>query len=417
MIKEIKNKFEKLFLVFLYLQPILDVSSGILLHFNISITTSSIVRFLFMFLCLIYLIFCIRDKKINIYIILLGIYFGLYTSTILIIKDTAALGYEIKNLLTTFYFPIVLITLAALYKNKNFDIKHLNILYMLYLLFVFIPNILNLGFVSYAYSKVGNTGWFLSANVVGSIISILLPIILIYIKKIDIKIIIIALINIYVVMYIGTKVPVLSLVLIIGVNLIYYIITLIKRKKIALLSIILIPTLLMIVCSTFIIPRTSFYKNLVIHINFLNEQTNNNIDKKLFVDHFIFSQRLTFEENTRMAFNASKPIEKVLGIGYIENYSTDQVSIKTVEIDYFDVFYRHGIVGFTLFFLPLVIMMKKIILSFKKIDYNTLNIMLSITLIFVLALFQGHIFITPANSIYVALILALVYNKKIKGTI
>ena len=42
---------------------------------------------------------------------------------------------------------------------------------------------------------------------------------------------------------------------------------------------------------------------------------------------------------------------------------------------------------------------------------KTLNIGLSIILIFILALFQGHIFVNPANSIYVALILALAYNK------
>ena len=49
-----------------------------------------------------------------------------------------------------------------------------------------------------------------------------------------------------------------------------------------------------------------------------------------------------------------------------------------------------------------------------KLNKKTLNIGLSISLIFILALFQGHIFVNPANSIYVALILALTYNKSMK---
>ena len=80
-------------------------------------------------------------------------------------------------------------------------------------------------------------------------------------------------------------------------------------------------------------------------------------------------------------------------------------------MDYFDVFYRHGIFGFIIFFYPLVYVLKGILSNKYKLNKKTLNIGLSIILIFILALFQGHIFVNPANSIYVALILALTYNK------
>ena len=129
------------------------------------------------------------------------------------------------------------------------------------------------------------------------------------------------------------------------------------------------------------------------------------------IDHFIFSERISFEEKTRKAYNKSSILEKAFGIGYIENYSTDKVRLKTVEMDYFDVFYRHGIFGFIIFFYPLVYVLKGILSNKYKLNKKTLNIGLSIILIFILALFQGHIFVNPANSIYVALILALTYNK------
>lgn len=70
--------------------------------------------------------------------------------------------------------------------------------------------------------------------------------------------------------------------------------------------------------------------------------------------------------------------------------------------------------GFIIFFLPIVYVLKDIIKNKNKIDKYKLNIILCIDLIFILALFQGHILVTPSNSIYVALILSLEKNKKIK---
>ena len=70
--------------------------------------------------------------------------------------------------------------------------------------------------------------------------------------------------------------------------------------------------------------------------------------------------------------------------------------------------------GFIIFFLPIVYVLKDIIKNKNKIDKYKLNIILCIDLIFILALFHGHILVTPSNSIYVALILSLEKNKKIK---
>lgn len=413
--KKILSNFNKIFLIFLYLQPFLDVTSGVLLHFGYSVTISSIVRLTFMFFCYIYLFFYVKDKKVNIYLLLLGLYFVMYTITILISKGTPTLTYELKNLLTTYYFVVLLLTLIKAYKSKKLDFKNLYIIYTIYLLLVFIPNVLGIGFDSYWHSKEGSVGWFLSANVVGSILSILLPLLIINIKKINISLIILTIINLYVIFGIGTKVPVLSFIIIITTNIIYYMISLVKKQQYKKLSIIILPIIIIIALSISIFPKTSFYKNIVIHINYLKEKDNGNISTKHIVDHFIFSQRLTFEEKTRKAYNESSFLEKVFGIGYIENYSTDEVRLKTVEIDYFDVFYRHGIIGFVLFFTPVIYVIYKIIKDIKNINYRNLNIILSIILILLLALFQGHIFVTPANSIYVALILALTYNKKINN--
>ncbi|MBQ9013843.1 MAG: O-antigen ligase family protein, partial [Bacilli bacterium] len=395
---------------FLYMGPILDLIAGIMLHYNYNITISSIVRLSFMFFSIIYLIFKVKNKKINIFLSLIFAYFIIFFVTILITKGTPAISYEIKNLFTTYYFIIMLITLASLYKNKKFNTYNLFIIYLIYLFFVFIPNIFNIGFNSYYESKEGSAGLFKSANVIGSILSILLPIIIINIKKINIRLIILFIINLYVIFSIGTKVPVLSFILVLGINILYYLIYLAKKHNYKILIIILIPTILITALSIVIFPKTSFYKNIVIHINYLEKKDNGHISTNHIIDHFIFSERLTFEEKTRKAYNKSTMLEKVFGIGYIENYSTDKVRLKTVEIDYFDIFYRHGIIGFIIFFTPIIIVLHGIIKNIKYKKKEKLNIILSICLIFILALFQGHILVTPSNSIFAALILALSYN-------
>ena len=55
MIKKLFKNYEKIFMVFLYLQPFLDLSAGVMLHFNINLTISSVIRILFMVVSFIYL--------------------------------------------------------------------------------------------------------------------------------------------------------------------------------------------------------------------------------------------------------------------------------------------------------------------------------------------------------------------------
>ena len=217
-------------------------------------------------------------------------------------------------------------------------------------------------------------------------------------------------INLYIIFEMGTKVPVLSFVIIIAINFFYYLIMQIKKSNYKIIIILVIPLIIVSTLFITIYPKTSFHKNIVIHTNYLKKKHNNHINMNIFIDHIIFSERLSFEKKTRKAYENSSIIEKFVGIGYIENYATDNVRIKTIEIDYFDIFYRHGILGFIIFFIPIVYSIKSIIKNIKYESFKKINIITSIILIFVLALFQGHIFVTPANSIYVALILSLTLN-------
>ena len=411
MMKKIINN-DKFLKIFLFMQPFLDVLAAVLIYNNVDNFVTSLIRLVFMGLMVLYLYFGEYEnkKKTLIYVSTLIMTIIIHTLIMVFDKDMSVFMYEFKNTISTYYFVFLLISLGVIYKDNKISKKELMYLWIIYVLLTFMPNVLGIGFKSYSHSKTGMTGWFYSANVVGSILVIILPIILSEIKKLPkLLIVILGAMALYSVFSLGTKTPVLGLGIILFFNLLYYVYKLFKSKKKK--SIVIIFSSLILLCgvSAYVIPKTSFYENLKIHYNFL-KKNDVKVFSKEFLDHFVFSQRLSMEERTRHNYNKSHIQEKIFGIGYIENYSTDSVNLKIVEMDYFDIFYREGIVGFIVFFIPVIYM---IVMFFKNnsINFVSVNMFISILLMMLLALFQGHIFITPAISIFVALILNMGRSK------
>lgn len=416
-----------IFIIFLFIQPIIDVLTAVSLTIlKIDLTLGIIIRVLFMIFCLYYLFFLNKSKNNKtslIYISLLIIYIILFIINTLIVKGTGTIVFEVKSLIKTFYFPILLVTIYNLYQEEklNIELKSIIKLFAIYLLLVFIPNILNVGFQSYAVTKDGEIGWFYTANEIGAIISIIMPLFIYYIleKKNIILSIISLLILLYVLTSMGTKGPLLCF----GIILIYYIIkqilSYISNKNYIKLGGSIISIIIIIFFSIIFIPKTIFYKNICTHIDFLKvDSIEDIVTNPKILDHFIFSQRLTFWSKTNESYEESNLSEKLLGIGYIENYGTDNVRIKMIEMDYVDIFYRHGIIGFIIFMSSYIYMFVLIIkkLSKDKIKDN-LNqiIMLSIILSIILSMLTGHVLTSPSVSIYVALIINLFYNKTRKA--
>lgn len=404
----------KILIIYLLLQPFLDVIAGLSNMISMPNIIGIIVRFSFLIFCGIYLFFFTDNykKKNRIYLILIILYLIAFTIYTITTKDLNVIMYELQNTMNAFYFPITFIAIYQMIKEYNIEIKssHIVTLFSIYLLFVFIPTITGIGLDSYEISKTGSTGWFNSANSISSILSLLFPFLLIYLKNNKtnpILIIIGALIILYVFATIGTKVPILSIAIIIVFNVLYYLIYLFKSKKVK--QIIAICCLILISLTAIItyLPRTSFYKNIQIHMDYLEISSPLEVFSDTYLlDHFIFSQRLTFLSRTHNNYMKETLPAKIIGIGYIENYATDEINTKTIEMDYFDIFYRHGIIGFILFFLPLIYYFKNFKQKIKN-KYTKLNISISVILIFVLAFFSGHIFVAPATSIIVIMILIM----------
>lgn len=418
--KYINNNIEKIFIIFLIMQPIIDVLTAIMLNiFNIDFTIGIIIRFIFMLFMIYYLFFVNKNndkKKSIIYILFILFYFILYGISMFCINDNNQFLFEIKNMVKSFYFPIILVSLLELYKSKknSIDIKLFRNIFILYCLFILIPNVLNVGFDAYEVTKKGNIGLFYTANEVGAIISILMPLFIcdILSKKNIYLDIVVSVILLYLLTSIGTKGPLISLVIIVFVYLMKYLKECIKEKKYKPIVFSIITFIIIVSLSLLVMPKTTFYKNIKTHLDFLKVDEVSDLTKPKIFDHFIFSSRLKFWNKTNKDYINSNLQSKLLGIGYKKS------NMKMVEMDYVDIFYRHGIVGFIIYFSSLIYILYLVIWKNKGIkakDNRYYSYLLSIFLALILALFTGHVLTSPSVSIFVALIINLFYNNFSKG--
>ena len=380
--------------IFLFIQPVIDIVTSIMInYFNISITLGMIFRILFMLFIIYFYLFVKKGiSKFKLYYLLTILIFTvIYTISILINKGNNVLFSELSNYIKIIYF-IILITLIDK-EDINIKLNDLVYLFIIYTTLILIPNILNISFNSYTQGKVGSVGLFNSGNEISAIISILTPFIIYYLFNKNNNYLKILLITLIVLTYfqMGSKIVIISLIL----SIIFNIIISFKKNKTNLL-IIGISLLIIIILSIIIIPRTNFYYNIVLHLNYLGINNISDIFTYNFINRFIFSDRLSFLSITNSYFINSNIIEKLFGIGSIINPNTDYIYIKSIEMDLFDIFYYIGIIGFIIYLIPLI-------KNIKELSKNKI-IIFSVILSLIIATLVGHTLVAPAVSIYVVIL-------------
>lgn len=408
----IKKYFNIIIACFILIQPIIDLITGISLHvLNFSLTLGIIIRIIFLLFIVLSSLFVYKNKKLLIPYSVIGIYSLFYLIGIIIFKD-GSLFQEIQGLVKVFYFPIILISLYYLKDQIRISKATLITTLSLYLIFIFVPMFLGIGFKSYEITKAGTLGFFKSANEISGIISLLTPVMFIYFykSKNNILKVLLALIYIIVILTMGTKTPLLALGITIMFTISYLWIKSIKKKNYKVLitsTIILFVTAIGLVL---VMPKTNFYKNIETHLDYLEVDNVVEIfeDEEL-VDHFIFSQRLTFMEKKDKVYDNSNIYQKLFGIGYLKN----EKQMKMIEMDYFDIFYSHGIIGFIIFFSISIYVLFNILKERTKITYEKYMLYVSLLLIILLSLFTGHIIVAPSVS-FLAIILMLSLAKRNK---
>lgn len=409
----IKKNISIICMLFLLSGPIIDFITGVMLHiFDISLTLGLVLRILFLFFIFYVATFIYKKKSNLVYFGIFGIYLLLFILGLTLFKENPNYFREIQNTFRLFYFPLLLISLFSIRKEIKITTLSLVITLCLYLILIFIPLALGVGFESYAITKEGTLGFYNSANEISAIIAILTPILFIifYESKNLIFKLFITFIYLAVILSVGTKTPLLALIISLFVVFIYILYKSFIDKKYHVVTtftaIIVALGLVLIIVA----PKTSFYKNIEVHLDYLKVDNIFDIfkDEKL-VDHFIFSQRLTFLNNKEKLYDEANTYQKIFGLGYYDNGK----ELKSIEMDYFDVYYNQGVIGFIIFFVPYIYVLISVLQERKAFSFRQLMLYLSLFLIIVLSLFTGHIITAPAVSGLVSFILlSLVKNDK-----
>ena len=401
----IKKNISIICMLFLLSGPIIDFITGVMLHiFDISLTLGLVLRILFLFFIFYVATFIYKKKSNLVYFGIFGIYLLLFILGLTLFKENPNYFREIQNAFRLFYFPLLLISLFSIRKEIKITTLSLVITLCLYLILIFIPLALGVGFESYAITKEGTLGFYNSANEISAIIAILTPILFIifYESKNLIFKLFITFIYLVVILSVGTKTPLLALIISLFVVFIYILYKSFIDKKyhvVTTFTAIIVALGLVLIIA---LPKTSFYKNIEVHLDYLKVDNIFDIfkDEKL-VDHFIFSQRLTFLNNKEKLYDKSNTYQKIFGLGYYDNGK----ELKSIEIDYFDVYYNQGVVGFIIFFVPYIYILISVLQERKAFSFRQLMLYLSLFLIIVLSLFTGHIITAPAVSGLVSFIL------------
>lgn len=411
--KYLEKNIGKIISVFILLQPILDLITGLsvnLLDFNITI--GIIVRIMFLAL-IMYVTTFIFKKKLSLWIYISIIFYSiLYLIGIIIYKEGSYFA-EIQGLVKAFYFPILLISLYELRDNIKVNNLTLVITLFIYLICIFIPSILNIGFKTYQITKSGTLGFYNSANEISGIISLLTPFMFILLAGKNKYIIkgLMLIIFLVVILMMGTKTPLLSLAITLGSLFMYYLYHCINKKNYKPIVYLVLLIIVGLGSLILILPKTNFYKNIQVHLDFLEvENVFEVFTEYELVDHFIFSQRLTFLKDKNELYESSSIYEKIFGIGYTNN---NEVT-KAIEMDYFDIFYSHGVVGFALYFGIYLYVLKEVLKLRQKLTYERCMRLISLVLIIVLSMFTGHIITGPAVSFIAAIIIVMLAKRNKK---
>ena len=409
--KVIKNNLSKIISIFILIQPVLDLITGICLHvFSLNLTIGIIIRMLFLLFIMYATTFIYKKKLSLIYYLIVTFYSIIY---LINIGTNSHLFGQVQGLLRVFYFPLLLVSFYDLKDEIKISTATLFTTLTLYLIFIFIPMTLNLGFKSYEITKSGTLGYYNSANEISGIISILTPIVFMIFNSKGKSILkaIYILLYLVVILTIGTKTPLLSLLITIGMTFIYIMIKSYKDKKYKRILSSFIIIVIGIISLIILIPKTNFYKNIKVHLDFLKvEDVTDIIDNGNLIDHFIFSQRVTFLTDRKSIYDNATFQEKLFGIGYYYNGKKD----KQVEMDYFDIYLNHGIIGFIIFFSVYLYVLVQTTKIKRKLNFNLYMLNVSMLLILFLSLFTGHIITAPAVSLIVVVIIMMLQNRRKK---
>lgn len=423
---------QKIIYIYFILLPFIDVITSLIVRFtDFPVSLGMIIKGFTMIFVVLYIFFISKSKyqKPSIKYILLIIGFSfIYFVTKADIWKLSMIKNEIIYAFRYLYFPIMLVGTLNVFDDFKIDSKTIkNILFInciCYTILLLIPAFTNTGFNSYRYNSVfGKNGWFYAANETGIITIILLSSITSLIDNEKKWKILFALPILISISLIGTKVSYFGMIIIIIFIVIKNIID--NKKNGIFLSIVLM-ILLIIACQF-----SPTIKNLKGSIDNLNDQELiqkreeeskkqgefkyndiNDIFKNKSVAKVVtiaLNGREGFFLKNYSIYSESPIVDKLFGISWSNrnkiNYTIEK---KLIEIDYLDVLIHYGIIGFLIYFFPIVIFMVELFRKRKNNNCESIFYCVIFAIILVISSVAGHTFSAPSVSIYLLLIMILI---------
>ncbi len=437
---EKKLKLNKFIFYFIIFQPIIDLMTSLFVRNQIGIfSIGTIVRALFLVAILLITFFSASKKQKIAIITFIGIVV-LYGITFLSLSyiDFGMTGLltQCQDLIKTFFYPIILICFLVLYKNDNLKIssKCFSFSLFLYGIIIFFSAIFDIDYYSYNEWTYGTVGLFYAANEIGMIVSLLGAIIIVdcyNINKINswsIFTIINFLLYIFTSTQLGTKTPFFIMCAYLLLFVLFLIYKLFMNKnKFNLIKLIVV--LLFCVFLLFGIKYSNVGKNLNINfqadiINILGinstspddslnseDESEDNQNPSINDLNILLSSRDIYKAEAKKSYGDANIARKIIGLGYVEKIDGEIINRKLAEMEYFDILYSNGWIGFIIYFLPvmgiLIYGINIVLKNIKKImlNFKILILIASIALAYISALLVGHVFTAPAVSTILTIII------------
>lgn len=439
------KRFLNLFLLFILIQPVIDIlTTYSLVQMESNTTFGVLIRILYMFVGLLFILINVPKSKLAkysfIYLVILGAFVGLNIGLNYFIKSPFYIGQEIKFFIKVVYLNIVFLTfilVLKLMKEKGMNalsksLKYILIASLIISVTMIISLLTNTSLESYESAKIGYTGWFFAGNEIGAIIAIILPILCLYaIRKTktfkDVYYWIPVILASFSLLMLGTKVGYGAILIVLLASTFISAFVYWRSKSKVNSKNNLVISLCLLILFLISTPFTPVFNNINVHLGFLGFDNNEQVEdpsaeedrekekeeKRLNskqMQNLILSSREEFLAHHTEDYMESPVLQKIFGLGFAGNY--DEPDPKMIEMDFFDLFFSFGVIGFIVFIAPIIYfivrtakMIIKNVRSFLEPKYILLATSILLTL--GIAYFAGHVFTAPAVSIYFALIFAL----------
>lgn len=423
---------QKIIYIYFILLPFIDVITSLIVRFtDFTISLGMIIKGTTMILSIIYIFIWSKSKykKISIkYIFTIFLFAIIYFATKGDILIISLIKNELVYAFRYLYFPIMFVALLNIFDDFEIDSslikKILFINCLSYTILLLIPYITNTGFDSYRYSSVfGKNGWFYAANETGIIAIILLTSINQLFDNNKKWKILVALPILISISLIGTKVSFFGMIIVV---ILIVLKNIIEKKKSGILLSVLLVILLIISCQ--FSPTIENLKGSIDDLN--NDEINQKREEEEALQgtfkynniNDVFKNKdiakiVTIALNGREGFflknysiySDSSTVDKFFGISWSNRPSINYtINKKLVEIDYLDIFIHYGIIGFLIYFFPIVIFMVELFRKRKNNNCESIFYCVIFALILVISSVAGHTFSAPSVSIYLLLIMILI---------